>query len=118
MPVEESGNMLIMTLSHARETGDNSLITSYVRPSPNLSHAALIADNTALHSTSSSTNGRSTSSRTRSSRATSSARTTSRAISRTRRTSQSRALSALAPWQRSRSSSVMRIRRATIACVS
>ena len=34
MPVEESGNMLIMTLSHARETGDNSLITNYVRPLP------------------------------------------------------------------------------------
>lgn len=32
MPVEESGNMLIMALSYARETGDNSLITNYVRP--------------------------------------------------------------------------------------
>ncbi|TCD60187.1 hypothetical protein EIP91_010601 [Steccherinum ochraceum] len=29
MPVEESGNMLIMTLSHAQRTGDHSLITTY-----------------------------------------------------------------------------------------
>ncbi|KZP06336.1 DUF1793-domain-containing protein [Athelia psychrophila] len=29
MPVEECGNMLIMTLSHAQKTGDNSLLTTY-----------------------------------------------------------------------------------------
>ncbi|THH32901.1 hypothetical protein EUX98_g1248 [Antrodiella citrinella] len=30
MPVEESGNILIMTLSHVQRTGDKSLITTYV----------------------------------------------------------------------------------------
>lgn len=30
MPVEECGNMLIMTLSHAQKTGDHSLLTTYV----------------------------------------------------------------------------------------
>lgn len=49
MPVEESGNMLIMTLSHARETGDNSLITNYVRTSPSLLRSIPVADTTALH---------------------------------------------------------------------
>ena len=29
MPVEECGNMLIMTLSYAQKTGDNSLLTAY-----------------------------------------------------------------------------------------
>ncbi|KAI0347134.1 DUF1793-domain-containing protein [Trametopsis cervina] len=29
MPVEESGNMLIMTLSHAQKTNDHSLLTTY-----------------------------------------------------------------------------------------
>ncbi|KAG9017718.1 hypothetical protein FRB95_007102 [Tulasnella sp. JGI-2019a] len=29
MPLEESGNMLIMTLSYAQKTGDNSLLTTY-----------------------------------------------------------------------------------------
>ncbi|KAH8105922.1 DUF1793-domain-containing protein [Cristinia sonorae] len=31
MPVEESGNMLIMTLSHAQRTGDKSLLTTYFK---------------------------------------------------------------------------------------
>lgn len=30
MPVEECGNMLIMTLSYAQKTGDLSLLTNYV----------------------------------------------------------------------------------------
>lgn len=34
MPVEESGNMLIMALSYAHAASDTSLITSYVRPPP------------------------------------------------------------------------------------
>ena len=34
MPVEESGNMLIMTLSYTDAASDTSLITSYVRPPP------------------------------------------------------------------------------------
>ena len=33
MPVEESGNMLIMTLSYVQKTNDQSLINSYVRSS-------------------------------------------------------------------------------------
>lgn len=30
MPVEECGNMLIMTLSYAQKSGDNSVLTKYV----------------------------------------------------------------------------------------
>jgi hypothetical protein len=30
MPVEECGNMLIITLSYAQESGDNSILTTYV----------------------------------------------------------------------------------------
>jgi hypothetical protein len=32
MPVEESGNMVIMALSYALKTGDNSHLQQYVRP--------------------------------------------------------------------------------------
>ncbi len=32
MPVEESGNMIIMALSYAQKTGDTSQLTKYVRP--------------------------------------------------------------------------------------
>lgn len=31
MPLEECGNMLIMTLGHFQKTGDDSIITAYVR---------------------------------------------------------------------------------------
>ena len=30
MPLEESGNMLIMTLSYVQKTNDKSLLTTYV----------------------------------------------------------------------------------------
>ena len=108
--------MLIMTLSHARETGDNSLITNYVRPLPPV--PALYSGIHMLCSTSFSTNGRSTSSRTRSSPRTRSARTTSRARSRTRPTSRSRASSASARWARWPASRGRARRALTIPCVN
>ena len=42
MPLEESGNMLIMTLSYVQKTGDQSLINTYVRPPPLLPSSLLL----------------------------------------------------------------------------
>ena len=99
MPVEESGNMLIMTLSYARETGDNSLITNYVRLNP-LPLTCIYRVAHVPHSTVSWTSGHSISSRIRSSPQTRSVRTTLRARLRTRPTSRSRASSVSVRWAR------------------
>jgi len=39
MPIEETGNMIIMALSYVQKTGDKSMITTYVRSFPTFSHS-------------------------------------------------------------------------------
>jgi len=36
MPIEETGNMIIMALSYVQKTGDESMITTYVSSLPSL----------------------------------------------------------------------------------